>query len=124
MISIMQQIEQQYDEFVTEFGKSLGKVDVSLGLQIMNLQRKFPESSPKVEIRICYLPGTNLESKQLGLDNQFACISTTYVRSQQGIPDCEDALRVECLTDLETVHKISQDPDIVSIHGRATLGSY
>jgi len=31
----MQQLEKQYDEFVTEFGKSLGKVDVSLGLQMM-----------------------------------------------------------------------------------------
>jgi len=59
----MQQIEKQYDDFVTEFDKNLGKVDVSLGLQIMSLQRKFPETSPKVESRVCYHPGTNLEKK-------------------------------------------------------------
>ena len=120
----MQQIEKQYDEFVTEFGKNLGKVDVSLGLQIMSLQRKFPESSPKVELRVCYRPGTNLEKKQLDLDNYFACISTTYVKKQRGMPDCGDTLRVECLTDLDTVYKISQDPDVISIHGTASLGSY
>jgi len=111
----MQQMEKQYDEFVTEFGKNLGKVDVSLGLQIMNLKRKFPETDPKVELRLCYRPGTNLEKKQLELDNYFACISTTYG---------EDTLRVECLTDLDTVYKISQDPDIISIHGTASLSSY
>jgi len=120
----MQQIEQQYDQFVTEFAKSLGKVDVSLGLQVMNLQKKFPESNPKVELRVCYTPGTDLEAKQRGLDNYFACLSTTYVKKQRGMPNCEDILRVECLTDLDTVYKISQDPDIISIHGTASLGSY
>ncbi len=120
----MQQMEKQYDEFVTEFGKNLGKVDVSLGLQIMNLKRKFPETDPKVELRLCYRPGTNLEKKQVELDNYFACISTTYVKKQRGMADCEDTLRVECLTDLDTVYKISQDPDVISIHGTASLGSY
>jgi len=120
----MQQIEKQYDEFVTKFGKSLGKVDVSLALKIMSLKGKFPETDPKVELRVCYRPGTNLEKKQVELDNYFACLSTTYVKKQSGMPDCEDTLRVECLTDLNTVYKISQDPDVISIHGTASLGSY
>ena len=120
----MQQIEKQYDEFVTKFGKSLGKVDVSLALKIMSLKGKFPETDPKVELRVCYRPGTNLERKQVELDNYFACLSTAYVKKQRGMPDCEDTLRVECLTDLDTVYKISQDPDVISIHGTASLGSY
>ena len=90
----------------------------------MNLKKKFPESNPKVELRVCYNSGTNLEAKQLKLDNQFACLSTTYVKKQRGMPECENTLRVECLTDLDTVYKISQDPDIISIHGTASLGSY
>jgi len=57
----MQQIETHFDEFVTEFEKKLGKVDVSFALQTMYLQRKIPDSKPKVELRVCYLPGTNLE---------------------------------------------------------------
>ncbi len=65
----MQQIEKQYDEFVTKFGKSLGNVDVSLGLQIMNLKGKFPETDPNVELRVGYRPGTNLEKKQVELEN-------------------------------------------------------
>ena len=64
------------------------------------------------------------EKKQVELDNYFACISTAYVKKQLGMPDCEDTLRVECLTDLDTVYKISQDPDVISIHGTASLSSY
>jgi len=45
-------------------------------------------------------------------------------KKQRGMPDCGDILRVECLTDLDTVYKISQDPDVISIHGTASLGSY
>ena len=61
----MQQIEKQYDEFVTEFGKKLGKVDVSFALQTMYLQTKIPDSSPKVELQVCYTPGTDLEKNNL-----------------------------------------------------------
>lgn len=120
----MQQIEKQYNEFVTEFGKNLGKVDVSFALQMMYLQKKIPDSSPKIELEVCYTPGTNLEKKQVELDRFFACISTTYVKKQHGAPDCVTSLGVECLTNLDTVYKISQDPDIISIYGRASLGSY
>jgi len=120
----MQQIEKQYDEFVTEFEKKLDKVDVSFALQTMYLQRKIPDSTPKVELQVCYRPGTDLQKKQVELDNYFACISTTYVRKQPGVTDCEHTLGIECLTDLDTVYKISQDPDIISIHGKASLGSY
>jgi len=52
----MQQIEKQYNEFVTEFGKNLGKVDVSFALQLMYLQKKIPNSSPKVDLEVCYTP--------------------------------------------------------------------
>ena len=120
----MQQIEKQYEEFVTEFGKTLDKIDVSFALQTMYLQRKIPDSLPKVELQVCYRPGTDLEKKRVELDNYFACISTTYFRKQNGAPDCENTLGVECLTDLDTVYKISLDSDIISIHGKASLGSY
>ena len=82
----MQQIEKQYNEFVTEFGKNLGKVDVSFALQLMYLQKKISNSSPKVELEVCYTPGTNLEKKQVELDRFFGCISTTYVKKQHESP--------------------------------------
>ncbi len=120
----MEQIEKQYDEFVTEFGKNLDKVDLSLGLQTMYLQRKFTDVKPKVELRVCYRPGTDLEKKRKELDNYFACLSTTYVKKQRGMPDCEDILRVECLAGLDTIYKISKDPDVISVNGTASLNSY
>jgi len=33
-------------------------------------------------------------------------------------------LKVECLTDLKTVHQLSKDEDIEHITGEASLGSY
>ncbi len=56
----MQQIEKQYEEFVTEFGKTLDKIDVSFALQTMYLQRKIPNSLHKVELQVCYKQGTDI----------------------------------------------------------------
>ena len=120
----MSQIENQYDEFVKEFGKTLDKVDLSLALQTMNFQKKFTDTKPKVDMRVCYRNGADLETKRIELDKLFACLSTTYVKRQFGVPGCENILRVECLADLETIHKISQDPDVISITGSASIASY
>ncbi|MFQ5573770.1 MAG: hypothetical protein ACE5EJ_05925 [Nitrosopumilaceae archaeon] len=120
----MSQIETEYDEFVNKFGKTLEKVDLSLALQTMNFQKKFTDTKPKVDLRVCYRDGTDLEAKRIELDNLFACLSTTYVKRQFGVPECKNTLRVECLADLETIHKISQDPDVISINGSASIASY
>ena len=120
----MSQIETQYDEFVREFGTQLEKVDVSLALQTMYYQRKFQDTKPKVDLRVCYREGTDLERKRLQLDKHFACVSTTFFKKQYGIPECDRALKVECLADLDTIHKISKDPDVDFITGSASIASY
>ncbi len=120
----MSEIESQYDEFVREFGTKLGKIDISLALQTMYYQRKFQDTKPKVDLRVCYREGTDLESKRLELDRHFACASTTYVKKQFGMPECERILKVECLADLDTIHKISKDPDVDFIAGSASIASY
>lgn len=120
----MSVLEQQYDDFIAEFSKNLGKIDVSLALQTMYFQRKFTNLKPKLELRVCYRKGTDLEEKKQKINDYFACISTSYVRRQNGTPDCDTVLRVECLSDLDTIHKISKDPDIEVITGNASLGSY
>lgn len=120
----MSLLEKQYDDFITEFSKNLGKIDVSLALQTMYLQRKFSNSKPKLELRVCYKDGTNLEEKKQKLDAYFACISTSYVRRHVGEPACDTVLRVEYVSELDTIHKISKDPDVNMITGSASLGSY
>ena len=51
-------------------------------------------------------------------------MSSTYVKVQFGVPDFENSLRVECLADIDTIQKISNDPDVEYITGKASIASY
>ncbi len=120
----MSEIEKQYDGFIAEFEKNLGKVDLSLALKTLYLQKKLPDVTPKVELYVCYRPGTDLEKKRIELDKKFACLSSTFFTEKSKVPNCERILKVECLTDLKTIFEVSKDEDIDSITGEASLGSY
>jgi len=121
----MSEIEKQYDGFIAEFEKNLGKVDVSLALKTLYLQKKLIHGEkPKLEVYFCYRPGTDLEKKRIELDKMFACLSSTFFTEKSKVPNCERILKVECLTDLKTIYEVSKDEDIDSITGEASLGSY
>ncbi len=121
----MSELETDYDDFLAEFEKKLGKVDVALALRTLYLQKKLEHGEkPKVELYVCYRPGTDLEKKRVELDKMFACLSTTFFKNNRLVPNCERVLKVECLTDLKTVHEVSKDEDIEHITGQASLGSY
>ncbi len=121
----MSQFEKQYDDFIGEFEKNLGKIDVALALKTLYLQKKLIHGEkPKLEVYFCYRSGTDLEKKRIELDKMFSCLSTTSFRNNRSVPNCERILKVECLTDLKTLHDISKDEDIEHITGEASLGSY
>ncbi len=121
----MSELETDYDVFLAEFEKKLGKVDVALALRTLYLQKKLDHGEkPHVELYVCYRPGVDLEKKRVELDKMFACLSTTSFRNNNKVPNCERVLKVECLTDLKTIHALSKDEDIEHITGEASLGSY
>jgi len=121
----MSEIEKQYDGFIAEFEKNLGKVDVTLALKTLYLQKKLIHGEkPKLEVYFCYRPGTDLEKKRIELYKKFACLSSTFFTEKSKVPNCERILKVECLTDLKTIYEASKDEDIEHISGEATLGSY
>ncbi len=121
----MSQFEKQYDDFIGEFEKNLGKVDVSLALKTLYLQKKLIHGEkPKLEVYFCYRPGTDLEKKRIELDKMFACLSSTFFTEKSKVSNCERILKVECLTDLKTLYEVSKDEDIDSITGEASLGSF
>jgi len=120
----MSEIEKQYDNFIAEFEKHLGKVDVSLALKALYLQKKLPDVTPKLELYVCYRPGTDLEKKRIELHKKFSCLSSTFFTENSKVPNCERTLKVECLTDLKTIYEVSKDEDIDSITGEASLGSH
>ncbi len=121
----MSEIEKQYEDFIGEFEKNLGKIDVTLALKTLYLQKKLIHGEKqKLEVYFCYRSGTDLEKKRIELDKMFACLSSTFFTEKSKVPNCERILKVECLTDLKTLYDISKDEDIDSITGEATLGSY
>ncbi len=121
----MSDLETNYDDFLAEFEKKLGKIDVALALRTLYLQKKLIHGEkPHVELYVCYRSGVDLEKKRVELDKMFACLSTTFFKNNQKVPNCERVLKVECLTDLKTIHEVSKDEDIEHISGEASLGSY
>ena len=121
----MSEIEKQYDSFIAEFEKNLGKIDVALALKTLYLQKKLiHDEKPKVELYVCYRQGVDLDKKKYELSEFFPCLSTTTFKNNRLVPDCERVIKVECLTDLKTIHEMSKDDDIEHISGAASLGSY
>jgi len=121
----MSQLDREYDDFIVNFEKQLGKVDVNLALKTLYLERQLEsDEKPKVELYICYNQGVDLDKKKYELGEFFPCLSTTTFRNNRLVPDCERVIKVECLTDLKTIHKMSKDDDIDHISGSASLGSY
>ena len=121
----MSAIEKQYNSFIENFQRDLGKVDVDLALRTLYLEHRIGSGQkPKVELYVCYKPGVGLQRKTFELGETFPCLSTTTFKDNQLVPDCERVIKVECLTDLKTVHRLSQDDDIEHVHGTASLDSF
>ncbi len=120
----MSDIEDQFNSFIVDFEKNLGKIEVDLALRVLYLERRIDQGKPKVELYVCYNDGVDIDKKKNQLGEHFPCLSTTSFAQNPEIPNCERVVKVECLTDLKTIHKLSQDEDIEHIHGSASLGSF
>ena len=118
-------IGSKYEEFIQNFQRDLGKVDVNLALRSLYLESRIPSGqTPKQEVYVCYKPGVDLDKKKYELGEFFPCLATTTFKDNQLVPDCERVIKVECMTDLKTIHKLSEDEDIEHVHGTASLDSY
>ncbi len=118
-------IGSKYEEFIQNFQRDLGKVDIDLALRSLYLESRIPSGqTPKQEVYVCYKPGVDLDKKRYELSEFFPCLSTTTFKDNQLVPDCERVIKVECMTNLETIHKLSEDEDIEHVHGTASLDSY
>lgn len=121
----MSQVDTEFDDFVESLKKQLGKVDIDLALKTLYLERQITRGDkPKVELFVCYRPGSDLEKKKYELNEAFPCLSTTSFTNNVKVENCERVIKVECLTDLKTIHKLSEDDDIEKVYGTASLGSF
>ena len=64
----MSDIENQFNSFIGDFEKNLGKIEVDLALRVLYLERRIDQGKPKVELYVCYNDGVDIEKKK----NQIA----------------------------------------------------
>jgi len=121
----MSQVDIEFDDFAESLKKQLGKIDVDLALKTLYLERQLNRGEkPKVELFVCYNKEADLEKKKYELNEYFPCLSTTSFTNNLQSDNCEKVIKVECMTDLKTVHELSKDDDIEHISGSASLGSF
>ncbi len=73
---------------------------------------------------VCDRKEADLEEKKYELNEYFPCLSTTSFINNLQEENCEKVIKIECMTDLKTVHELSKDDDIERISGTASLGSF
>lgn len=110
----MSQAESQYDEFLSSISQTIPNSDVDLLVKIMYLERKLPDTSPKVELHMDYKMGVDLMKKQ------------EMVRSKYGFPTQTSSHGVTAVgrMNIDLIEEISKDSDIEHISGTATPASY
>jgi len=57
-------VEAQYDKFISGLNQTMSNVDSDLLVKIMYLERKLPDTSPKVELNIKYKSHVDTERKK------------------------------------------------------------
>jgi hypothetical protein len=112
---VPQTIEAQYDNFITEIGNELIKIDPQLAMQVMYYERRFTDVEPQVELHVRYKEGTNLDNKKDELDSKYG-----FLIAKEG----KHGMRVTGLMNLNRIYGISTDDDIEEISGFASCASY
>jgi hypothetical protein len=110
-----QEIESLYDGFLTTISSKLRKIDPELTMRVMEYERKFSEVEPAVNLHINYKTGTNREKKLDEVRSKYE-----YCTAREG----ETSLLVQGNMSLKTIEEISNDPEIESITGFASIASY
>ena len=110
----MSQVEFQYDEFLSSISQTIPNADVNLLVKIMYLERRLPDTSPKVELHMEYKSGVDLMKKQ------------EMVRAKYGFPTqtSSHGLTAVGRMNIDLIEEISKDSDIEYIFGTATPASY
>ena len=107
-------VEAQYDQFIAILNQTMKNVDPNLLVRMMYLERKLPDTPPKVELNIRYKSNVDSERKKQIIRNRFGFPNQSH----------DHGINVVGKMDTSIVEQFSQDPDIEYITGIATPASY
>ena len=110
----MSQVEVEYDQFLSSIAQKIINTDVNLLVKVMYLERQLPDVAPRVDLHMEFKPNVDPMAKQ----DQF--------RAKFGFPTqtSEHGLTVVGQMNIDLIERISKDPDIEHMSGRATPASY
>ena len=111
----MSSAETAYDDFLSNLGKILPKVDAELVLRVMYYERKMPDVHPSVELEIHYKSRANVERKRNEIMSRYSF--GVALHGKNGI-----LVRGNMNTGI--IQKISNDPEVEGITGTASIASY
>ncbi len=110
-----QEIESLYDGFLATISSKLQKIDPELVMKVMEYERKFGEVEPAVNLHVHYKNGINNDKKSDELRSKYG-----YCIALEG----KSSLVAQGNMSLNTIEEISNDPDIESVTGFASIASY
>tara|TARA_B100001750_G_scaffold105283_1_gene83359 strand:- start:180 stop:551 length:372 start_codon:yes stop_codon:yes gene_type:complete len=102
-------LEGMYNTFMGEVSQLFPKTDSNLLLNVMALERKFPDMMPHVHLEIIFAKGTNVELPKYEITEKFHVQAAVH-RWDKNILVVTGMMNVEIIAEIadhKTVEKIS-----------------
>lgn len=110
-----QEIESMYDYVLENISSKLQKIDPGLAMRVMEYERKFSDVAPAVNLHVHYKAGTDSEKKLDQLRSRYG-----YCMAKEG----KSSLLAQGNMSLKTIEAISNDPEVETVTGSASIASY
>ncbi len=113
----MSEVESRYEKLLSELQSLVGVIEVNFAMRLMYLERKMakslqPSVKPHVTLTIKYKEGINREAK-------ISSLRTKYGHMCENLDDPREILSAGYMQ-IDDVLKVSSDPDIEKITGKAS----
>ena len=112
-----EKLEGMYNAFMTDVSKLFPKTDSNLLLNVMALERKFPDMKPHVHLEIIFPKDTNLELPKYQITEKYH-IQAAIHRWDKNI------LVVTGMMNVDTIAEIADHKTVEKISGTANAAFY
>ena len=112
-----QKLEGMYNAFMQDVSKLFPKTDSNLLLNVMALERKFPDMMPHVHLEIIFPKGTNVDLPKYEITEKYHVQAATH-RWDKNI------LVVTGMMNVNTIAEIADHKTVEKITGTANAAFY
>ena len=112
-----QKLEGMYNAFMQDVSKLFPKTDSNLLLNVMALERKFPDMMPHVHLEVTFPKGTNVDLPKYEITEKYHVQAATH-RWDKNI------LVVTGMMNVNTIAEIADHKTVEKITGTANAAFY